>query len=326
MKSEIRKKLIDAFQKANGGYVSGQVLAKAIGCSRTAVWKHIEDLRKEGFKLEAVQKKGYRLIHTPSVLTEEEILLGLETEKIGRSIFMYDSIPSTQKIAQELAPTVEEGTIVIAEEQTLGRGRLDRQWYSPKGTGVWMTLVIKPNIPIQQAPQLTLLTAVAVVQAIEAISGLLPTIKWPNDILLNGKKVCGILTEMEADSDRIQNIFIGTGVNVNEKNFPNELRNKATSIAIETNKEMNRAEYIQQYCLAFEKLYHLYLQQGFKPIKILWESYSNSIGKSIVARTINKEFYGVAEGITDDGVLMLREQNGTIRYIYSADIEFSNEQ
>jgi len=329
MKSEIRKKLIAAFQNARGDFVSGQEIADVIGCSRTAVWKHIDELRKEGFVLEAIRKKGYRMVDTPERLTAEEILLGLKTEVIGRNIYLYDSVESTQKVAQQSAKKgAPEGTVFLAEEQTIGRGRMDRKWFSPKGKGVWMTLLIKPKIPIQQAPQLTLLTAVAVVQAIEHTSNVTPTIKWPNDILIHGKKVCGILTELEAESDHIQNIFIGTGVNVNqsENDFPDHLKGIATSIAIENGFLINRADYIQHFCYSFEKLYKVFLQQGFKPIKLLWESYSNSIGKNIVARTLKEKISGFAEGITDDGVLILREANGNVRKIYSADIEFSEHE
>jgi BirA family transcriptional regulator, biotin operon repressor / biotin---[acetyl-CoA-carboxylase] ligase len=196
LQSELRKKLLDAFSNTEGQFISGQRLAETLRCSRTAVWKHIEDLRKEGFEVEAIRNKGYRLRKTTESVNADEIRLGLKTTFIGQSIFYEDIVDSTQIIAHRLSNEgANEGTIVIAEEQTLGRGRMDRKWFSPKYTGVWMSIILRPKIPLQEAPQLTLLTAVAVVLAIEELTDLSPQIKWPNDILINGKKVTGILTE-----------------------------------------------------------------------------------------------------------------------------------
>ncbi|MED3553613.1 biotin--[acetyl-CoA-carboxylase] ligase [Cytobacillus praedii] len=324
MQSELRKKLLDAFSNNQEEFLSGQALADLVGCSRTAVWKHIEELRKEGFELEAVRRKGYKIIKTPERVTADEIRLGLKTEFMGRHIHSEDVVDSTQKVAQrhvfEGAP---EGTIIIAEEQLSGRGRMDRKWHSPKYTGIWMSVILRPNLPPAKAPQLTLITAVAVVQAIEEMTGLTPEIKWPNDILLNGKKVTGILTEMQADADRIQAIIIGIGINVNqqEEDYPDELQTIATSLAIEYGKKLERAELIKVLLVKLEKLYSIYLDQGFYPIKLLWESYAISIGKNITARTITGSISGRALGITDDGVLMIEDSNGTIHHVYSADIE-----
>lgn len=189
MQSPIRKRLLEAFTNANGEFLSGQALADILGCSRTAVWKHIEELRKEGFELEAVRKKGYRIISTMDRVTENEIRLGLKTSKLGSMIQYLDTIDSTQKVAHQLAQEgCPEGTIVVAEEQTNGRGRLTRHWHSPKFTGIWMSIVLRPKLPPFKAPQFTLITAVAVVQAIEQLCDLQPEIKWPNDILIKGKK------------------------------------------------------------------------------------------------------------------------------------------
>ncbi|MFB6466029.1 biotin--[acetyl-CoA-carboxylase] ligase [Cytobacillus sp. Hz8] len=327
MQSELRKKLLDAFTNSDGEYLSGQLLGDLLGISRAAVWKHIEELRKEGFELEAVRRKGYRILKTTKKVTADEIRLGLKTKFIGQNIHYEDSVDSTQKVALQLGLNgAKEGTIVIAEEQVSGRGRMERPWHSPKYTGVWMSLIIRPNIPIQNAPQLTLLTAVAVVQAIEEVTTLSPQIKWPNDILLNGKKITGILTELQAEADCIKSIIIGIGINVNQKlqDYPQELQEIATSLAIEAKKEINRAELIRAVFTKFEKLYDLYLQSGFQPIKLLWESYAISIGKTITARTLTKEIKGKALGITEDGVLKLEDEYGEIHYIYSADIDLEN--
>lgn len=324
MQSEIRKKLLDAFTNAGESYLSGQHLADLIGCSRTAVWKHIEELRKEGFELEAVKRKGYRILKTPERITADEVRLGLKTNFIGKNIHYEETVDSTQKIAHQLASEgVPEGTVILAEEQLSGRGRMDRKWHSPKYTGIWMSLILRPNILLTKAPQLTLLTAVSVIQAIEELTSLTPEIKWPNDILINGKKVTGILTELQAEADRIHSIIVGIGINVNQRldDFPEELHDKASSLLIETGEPVPRAELIRAIFTRFEKLYQLYLKEGFYPIKLLWESYAVSIGKPIKARTLMNTIEGKALGITDDGVLKVEDDMGVIHHVYSADIE-----
>jgi len=324
VESELRKRLLDAFTNSNEDFLSGQYLAELIGCSRTAVWKHIEELRKEGFELEAVRRKGYRIVKVPEKITANEVRLGLMTKRLGQNIHYEESVDSTQKIALQLSlDGVPEGTVVIAEEQTSGRGRMARTWFSPKYTGVWMSVVLRPNLLPQKAPQLTLVTAVAVVQAIEEIASLKPQIKWPNDILINGKKITGILTELQAESDRINSVIIGIGMNVNQEleGYPEELRTIATSLRIETGKVINRAELIKLVLAKLEYLYDLYLTEGFYPIKQLWESYAVSIGKMITARMLQGDLYGKALGITDDGALMMEDETGKVHLVYSADIE-----
>ncbi|MEH7388389.1 biotin--[acetyl-CoA-carboxylase] ligase [Bacillus sp. JJ1521] len=324
MQSEIRKKLLEVFSNANGNFISGQKLSEQLGCSRTAVWKHIEDLRNEGYELEAVRKLGYRIITKPDKISSNEIRLGLETQILGRNIHFEESVTSTQQIAHKLAnEDAIEGTLVVAEEQTTGRGRLDRVWYSPKHTGVWMSLILRPQIPPSHAPQLTLLAAVGVVQAIQEVTGLEPDIKWPNDILIHQKKVVGILTELQAETDRINSVIIGIGINVNHElsHFPESLQAIASSLAIEKGEKIDRAKLIQVILFKIEKLYKEYLQHGFKVVKILWESYATSIGKNIIARTLNGSIEGKAIGINEDGVLLLEDVAGNLHRIYSADIE-----
>lgn len=327
MQSTVRKKLLDAFTENREEYLSGQYLADLIGCSRTAVWKHIEELRKEGFELEAVKSRGYRIVKIPERVTADEIRLGLRTKFIGQQIHYEEVVESTQKIAHQLGmDDAPEGTVVIAEEQVAGRGRMDRVWYAPKHTGIWMSIILRPNIPPPQAPQLTLLTAVAIVQAIEQCTSLIPEIKWPNDILIKGKKITGILTELQAEADRIHSVIIGIGINVNQQraDFPDELKEIATSLAIEEGNLIQRASLIQAIFSQLEKLYLLYLEKGFQPIKLLWESYAVSIGKIIRARTLSEQIVGRALGISDDGVLKLQDEHGKIHHIYSADIKLGD--
>lgn len=318
MKSKLLQILIDH----QGTYVSGETISNHLGCSRTAVWKHIEDLRKNGYELEAAPRKGYRITYIPNLLSDSEIKAGLETEFIGNDIVFKRSLNSTQELAHRLATDgAKEGTVVVADEQTGGKGRLGRTWFSPIGSGIWMSLIVRPEIPPQQAPQLTLLTAVAVVRGIKEATNIDCEIKWPNDILYEGKKLVGILTEMQAEPDQVHSIIIGVGVNVNQAAFPNELDSLATSLRIITGKEIKRSIVIQKIFEHFEKLYVEYLNSGFLMIKKMWEVYTVTLGKRISARTVSKTIEGYAKGINDEGVLLLEDDNGEINYIYSADIE-----
>ncbi|MEH6941582.1 biotin--[acetyl-CoA-carboxylase] ligase [Bacillus sp. JJ722] len=324
MQSHIRKKLLEAFAQAGDEFISGQKIAELTGASRTAVWKHIEDLRSEGYVLEAVRKKGYRIVSVPEKMSADSIRLHLKSKILGQQIYYYDSLDSTQKVANELAnSTGVEGTIVVADEQTSGRGRLARQWHSAKGTGIWMSIILKPNIPIHQAPKLTLITAVAVVQGIKEITGITAQIKWPNDILLNGKKICGILTEMQAEADGIHSVVIGVGINVNQlvEDFSPEIREIATSLLIEGGKTLLREEVICSVLTKLEDLYQNFQRDGFTSIKQLWESYAINMGKRITATTPQGRLTGIALGITDDGVLLLKDSKNEVHSIYSADIE-----
>ncbi len=319
----MRSKLLQMLIDHQGHFVSGEAISNHLGCSRTAVWKHIEELRKAGYKLEAAPRKGYRIIHQPNVLTESEIKAGLATRYLGMNVHYEKSVNSTQEIAHRISREgAPEGTIVVADEQVAGKGRLGREWFSPIGTGIWMSMILKPKIPPQQAPQLTLLTAVAVIRGIKAATGIQCDIKWPNDILLNGKKLVGILTEMQADPDQIHSVIIGTGINVNETDFPEEIKEIATSLKIEKDEEINRATVIKRILEHFEELYELFLEEGFLPIKKMWEDHAITVGREITARTTTKTLHGFACGITDDGVLLLKDETGEIHKIYSADIEF----
>ncbi|MFS0645030.1 biotin--[acetyl-CoA-carboxylase] ligase [Siminovitchia sp. 179-K 8D1 HS] len=327
MSIDIRKQLIKALSDADGEFLSGQALAEKIGCSRTAIWKHIEELRKDGFVLEAVRNKGYKIVNTPEDLTESEILFGLETDRFGRYIHFYESVESTQKEAHRLAyEGAPEGTIVVSEEQRKGRGRLGRDWSSLPQRGIWMSMIVRPDLPPQKAPQFTLITAVAAANAIDDVTGLYPEIKWPNDILINGKKVVGILTELQAEADKISSLIIGVGMNVNHgrDDFPESVRKTATSLSIEKGNQVSRAKVIQAFLKHFEKYYQLYLEKGFAPIKILWETYAVSIGKVIAATTVTGKIVGRALGITENGVLLVEDETGTVHEVYSADIELSD--
>ncbi|BAB05404.1 biotin--[acetyl-CoA-carboxylase] ligase [Halalkalibacterium halodurans] len=320
----MKETLLKMLLTAGDDFVSGEKISQAIGCSRTAVWKHIEELRKSGYEVEAVQRKGYRIVKRPDQIKPHDIQVVLETERFGREITYLESTASTQTVALKLAQEgAKEGHIVLANEQTSGKGRMGRGWYSPPGSSISMSIIFRPQLPPQKAPQLTLLTAVAIVRAIKETTGLDSDIKWPNDLLIDGKKIVGILTEMQADQDSVHSVIQGIGINVNhqEEAFAEEIRKIATSLAIKKGEPIQRAPLIAAILKNIELFYDLYLQHGFSRIKPLWEAHAISIGKRIRARMLNDVKFGVAKGITDDGVLLLEDDDGKLHSIYSADIE-----
>ncbi|MCL7745940.1 biotin--[acetyl-CoA-carboxylase] ligase [Halalkalibacter alkaliphilus] len=325
----MKEKLLKIFAEHQGEFVSGEMISQQLGCSRTAIWKHIDELRKNGYQLESAPRKGYRLVSKGDGIHPHEVKVGLSTTRLGQELTYFDTTNSTQYTAHKLAQEgATEGHVVIANEQTAGKGRLGRDWYSRKGTSVSMSIILRPDLPPQKTPQLTLLTAVAVVRAIKNITGIQCDIKWPNDILLKGRKLVGILTEMQADPDRVHSVIIGIGMNANQRSddFDPAVRELATSLAIEKDESVDRAQVISAVLNEFEQLYDLYLKEGFTTIRSLWEAYSLSIGTYIYARTMREVIYGYAKGITNDGVLLLEDEQGQEHKIYSADIEIVSQQ
>jgi BirA family biotin operon repressor/biotin-[acetyl-CoA-carboxylase] ligase len=319
----MEQRILDYFAEHPNEYVSGERLSEMLSCTRAAVWKHIEALRALGYTFDAVPRKGYRLIGKPDRLNAAELLGALRTKRMGRKLKLLDSVESTQTIAHELAEAgAEEGTLVIAEEQTAGRGRMGRGWHSPKGRGVWMSLILRPQIPIHFTPQLTLLVAVALCRAIRAIRPLPVAIKWPNDLLIEGKKISGILLESNAEDERLRHIVAGVGVSVNlrEEDYPEQLRDVATSLRIASGSEWSRAELIRTFLEQFETLYDLYHAEGFEPIRAAWIAQAVSLGRPIRARTPKGTVEGVAESIDEMGALLVRLADGTLTRLYSAEI------
>jgi len=320
----IREKLLQIFKESGEQFLSGEEISKKLGVSRTAVWKHIEELREEGYVFEAVRRAGYRLVSTPDVILPEEISVGLETNHFGKTIYFFPSIDSTNNKCHELAKEgAPHGTLVVAEEQVGGKGRLGRVWFSPKGKNIIMSLILRPNLEIQRCPQLTLLTAVAIVEVLQEDYGIDAHIKWPNDVLIKGKKICGILTELNAEADRINWVIIGVGINVNveEEDFPPQVLEVATSLRLEKGEKLYRVPLMQKILKRMEELYELYEGEGFLPIKNRWEKQAITIGKTVTIRTLQETFTGKAEGINDSGVLLVRKPDGTLKQVYSADVE-----
>src|SRR5690606_27734802 len=281
MNITVTHKLAKRLIESNGEAVSGQQLAEEFGISRTAIWKHIKELEEKGYAIESVKKKGYRIVSIPDTLEPLAIQTGLKTKHIGQNIEYVESCSSTQiiahKLAQEGAPG---GTVVLTETQTAGRGRMARKWDSAAGKGVWMSVILRPDVVPQKAPQFTLVTAVAVVRAIEEVTKLQPKIQWPNDILLNGKKCTGILTELQSDADGIQALIIGIGLNINQEktDFDPEIQAIATSLKMESGDTVSRQKLVQSLLYYLEIYTQMYIEEGFGLLKVMWESYSTTIG------------------------------------------------
>lgn len=319
-KHEILKKLQQAGEKP----LSGQDLADDCGLSRTAIWKYIKQLEEEGYVFETIKKKGYILKSQPNLISSNKIKAALETKDFGQIIHFEETVESTQPIAHQLAQQgAEAGTVVICEEQTAGRGRMQREWKSQKGLGIWMSVILRPDVPTHEAPQFTLVAAVAIAKAIEDIAEIRPQIKWPNDLLINGLKITGILTELQADPDRINALIMGIGINVNHEqlDFPDEIQDIATSLKIQIGREIDRALLVARILYYLEHYSTMYVENGFPPIKAEWEDYSCTIGQMIKVTTAREVFVGKAVAITNDGILKVQLSDGETKNVISADIE-----
>lgn len=319
-KYEILKKL----QQAGDEAVSGQQLANDCGISRTAIWKHIKQLEEEGYVFETIKKKGYILKSQPNLIDPDKIKAALETETFGEQIIYEEVVSSTQPIAHQLAQQgAKAGTVVICEEQTAGRGRMQREWKSQKGKGIWMSIILRPDVPPRNAPQFTLVAAVAIAKAIEDVAAVRPQIKWPNDLLIDGLKITGILTELQADPDYVNALIMGIGINVNHEqvDFPEEIQGIATSLKLQSGKEIDRAVLVARILYYLEKYSAMYVEVGFQEIKKEWEAYSCTIGQTIKVTTVQEVFIGKAIAITNDGVLKVQLPDGETKSVISADIE-----
>jgi len=320
-----RNKLIHLLANSGENYISGQALSEKLNISRNAVWKHMKELEKDDYKIEGKPNKGYRIIEYPDKISENTVKWGLNTNWIGNSIIHRETTASTQTLAHQAAQDqAPHGTIVIADEQTKGKGRMNREWHSAKEDGIWMSIVLRPKIPPHHAPQLTLLTATVLADVLTDNVGVSPSIKWPNDLLLNEKKTAGILTEMQAEQDQIQYIVIGIGMNVNQtaERLPDDIRLKATSIKLETGKTWSVRKLIQQILIKFEATYDHYIQYGFPEIKAKWESYGFKIGELISIKTLKEEWESTFLGIAEDGALLTENKDGKPTKLYSAEIDW----
>ncbi|OXS61162.1 biotin--[acetyl-CoA-carboxylase] ligase [Cohnella sp. CIP 111063] len=316
--------LLSLLEEREGQYVSGEEISRALNVSRTAVWKQVRKLEADGYRIEAVPRLGYRLTAKPSRLTLQELLPKLRTTSFGRRLTLLDVTDSTQNELRKLAEQgAAEGTLVIAEQQTSGRGRMGRSWVSPFGKGIWMSLLLRPPVPLPLTPQLTLLAAVALSRAIsQQLPELDIGIKWPNDLLVGGKKISGILLESAAEDERLNYVVVGLGVSANLEagDYPEELLDKAVSLKMASGETVNRSALIASVLEQFEQLYKLYLEQGFAPIRTLWEARSVTLGKRTELYTPQGKVVGVPLGLDEMGGLRVELEDGSLHTVYSAEV------
>ena len=320
MKAELLRILREA-----GDYVSGQRLCEQFGVSRTAVWKVMNQLKEEGYEIESVKNKGYRIREIPDVLTAQELKSRLRTRWMGRNCIYLECVDSTNTEAKRLAGQgALEGTLVLAEEQTGGKGRLGRNWSAARGENVMMTLLLRPKIRPEHASMLTLLMAMAAVRSIRKETGLEAGIKWPNDVVAHGKKLCGILTEMGTEINSINYVVIGIGINVNQEQFPEEIRETAGSLYLELGKRIPRAELAAGVLEELERLYETFLQT--EDLSALYEEYNGFCvhsGQEVRVTMPLKDLEvcrGIAEGINEKGELAVRKADGSVEYVYAGEV------
>jgi BirA family biotin operon repressor/biotin-[acetyl-CoA-carboxylase] ligase len=319
----LKTDILRLLKENTDGFISGQYISDKLGVSRTAIWKYINQIKEDGYEIESVSNKGYRLVTSPDLLTLEEIEPYLTTSFIGRNIIHFDSIGSTNTEAKKLADlSGSNGSIIIAEEQTNGRGRLGRSWISPKYKGVWMSIVLKPDLDPIEAVKLTQIAAAAVVKATEELN-IKTLVKWPNDIVINHKKTCGILTEMNAELTRINYVVVGIGINVNtdEVDFPEDIKEIATSLKVETKHFINRQELVGRILNNFEKLYVEFVENNniFVSVNICRDN-SAIIGQQIFIISRENKVEVKAIDIDEDGRLLVEHADGKREYIISGEV------
>jgi len=306
-------------------YVSGEVLAQKLGISRVAGWKQIQKLKDMGYKITSDQNLGYCLVSRPDLLLPQEIQRGLSTNYVGKEIYYFPELKSTNIMAKEKAlhgaEGISEGTLIVAEKQSAGKGRLGREWFSPVG-GIWFSVILYPQLSPSYISRITLMTAVAVVKAIKICTQIKSQIKWPNDILINEKKVCGILTEMSAELDIINWVVVGIGINVNIDlwEFPEDIQENTISLKETSGKEISRVKLAQTFLQEFEKYYEILKRREFSSILKEWKLYSHTLGKKIRVDIGERIIAGEAVDINEEGSLILKKEDGELVEIISGTI------
>ncbi|WP_406657939.1 biotin--[acetyl-CoA-carboxylase] ligase [Methanolobus sp. ZRKC2] len=304
-----KAEIIRILKSSEGKPVSGQEIGSKLGITRAMVWKYIKEIKKDGYEIQSSPKVGYALKSSPDMLYPEQIKAGLETSMLGKEILYYDEVESTNIIAKEIADKYPEGTIVIAETQDKGRGRMGSEWQSMPG-GIWFSVILKPSVPLEYAAKITLLAGLAVTRAMQNL-GVDARIKWPNDVLIRGKKVCGILTEVDAEVEKIEHIILGIGINANVKTneFRDEIKENITSLEAELGKPIDRVSFIKDLFFELEQQYIKFKTQQFSSIVSEWISVSDTIGRKVTVTTPTRIIEGKAVGITDRGALLVQSKN-----------------
>jgi BirA family biotin operon repressor/biotin-[acetyl-CoA-carboxylase] ligase len=306
-------------------FVSGEEISRLLKLSRTAIWKRVKKLRTLGYVIEALPRMGYRLIQSPDLLLPSEIDPLLGTEWMGKKVHYFNSIDSTNSTAYQLALNgAEEGEVVIGESQKKGRGRLGRQWVSPPFLNLYLSVVLRPKIPPHQASLITFMAAVAAAETIERHSGLTPSIKWPNDLLLRKKKVAGLLNEIHSETDRIHFVILGMGINLNmdTKEFPKEIRTKATSLKEEKGQPVSRKAFAALLLESLERWYDVFLREGGAPVLKAWRDRAQIQGKEVRVTSFDEVLTGRAIDVDSDGALILETRGGERKRIVAGDVEY----
>ncbi len=317
----MKKKILEKLQSTDG-FVSGQELCELLGVSRTAVWKNIQALKNDGYVIEGVNNKGYRLVSVPDVMSEENISRHLNTKTFARKLYYYDETDSTNtraKIVGETDPV--HGALFVANEQTAGKGRRGHSWNSDKGTTISMSYLLKPDIDISCVSRITLVSAVALARAFGKVDGVKPQIKWPNDVLSDGKKLVGILTEMSSEGTDISYVVVGIGINVYNQSFPEDIADKATSILLENGRGCDRSWFIAQVSNEFEKLYDEFVKN--KDLGFLVDEYNSYLvnkDKQVYVIEGDQKNEYTALGLSPDGGLLVRDADGAVRDIISGEV------
>lgn len=321
--SPTQSAILKFLRENEGTFVSGADLAAKLGVSRTGIWKHVRKLQEMGYEIQSRPREGYKLVSVPDSLGRREVVANLKTSWLGREYHYLQTVDSTNDHALLLAARgAPHGTVVVAEQQTKGRGRLRRDWLSIPNRGIYMSILLRTPLPVHTAPQPTYVAALALVKVFREKFAAPSFLKWPNDVLLGSKKAVGILTEMQSDQDYSRFIVIGIGINVNHS--PEELsgpfRYPATSLAIETGKTVKRQHLLHEFFLQFEKDYEEFLQKGFSAFIPQLETYSGILDRKITLLCGNREIRGIARGFTQEGALLLLGEDGEQETVWAGDV------
>ncbi|MBO7711683.1 MAG: biotin--[acetyl-CoA-carboxylase] ligase [Lachnospiraceae bacterium] len=317
----MKEELLSLLRERNG-YVSGQELCRHFGVSRTAVWKAVNRLKEAGYEIEAVPNKGYRILSCPDSVAAVEVSSLMETEVIGRDVRYMETIDSTNLYARRLGEDgAAEGVLVVADEQTAGKGRSGRHWTTPPGSAIAMSVLLRPRIAPERISMVTLVMGLAVAKAVRELYGLDALIKWPNDVVVNGKKICGILTEMSAELMAVNYIVIGVGINSNMKEFPEEIRTTATSVALELGQDISRSQLIAEVMKHFETLYRCFLETSdLSRIMSDYNAILVNTGRRVRVLEPGNEYSAQALGTDRLGRLLVRTDEGTVREVYAGEV------
>lgn len=319
-----KERVLKILAKNNGEYISGENISDALNISRTAIWKHIVNLRNEGYKIDAVSRRGYRLESVEDVFSQSAVASQLQTKIMGKNLYYFQEIDSTNDELKRMAANgAREGTVVLAENQLKGRGRRGRNWDSKTGLGIYMSILLKPDIAPELMQVITLATCSAVCVAIESCTGLKPGIKWPNDILFGNKKACGILTEMTAEPEKVHSVIVGIGINVNhsDDDFQDELKNTATSLKLNAKREVSRSMLAAWILGEIESLYLDFVhEKNTEKFLNIWKNYSVTLGRNIVIYQGNETWQAKALDILDNGCLLVETSGGRQQLISSGEI------